>query len=72
VNTAAIWLAEVGIFVNDTPAISRSDLETAIASQDSIDTIRRRHRVTDRTVVVELHRHGLFADHRRRHLRSDA
>jgi hypothetical protein len=69
VNTAAVWLAQVGIFVNDTPALTRRDLKQAIADGDSIDQIRRRHAVADRTVLVELHRHGLFAEHRRHHLK---
>ncbi len=70
VNTAAVWLASIGIFRNDTPAISRADLEAAIVSGDSIAVIRRRHHVTGRTVVVELHRHGLVEAHRRRHMRK--
>jgi hypothetical protein len=69
VNTAAIWLAQVGIFVNDDSVIARKDLVDAIEAGDSIETIRRRHKVTSRTVVVELHRHALFNDHRRRHMR---
>jgi hypothetical protein len=68
VNTAAIWLARIGIFVSDVPAISRRDLLRAITNGDSLDVIRRRHGVTDRTVVVELHRQGFWEAHRRRHL----
>jgi hypothetical protein len=68
VNTAAIWLARIGVFVTDTPAISRTELLGAIERGDSIETIRRRHRVTGRTVVVELHRHGLHDAHHRRHM----
>ncbi len=68
VNTAAVWLAQVGIFRNDIPAISRRDLQQAISNGDSIDVIRRRHHVTDRTVVVELHRQGLVEAHKHRHI----
>ena len=68
VNTAAIWLARVGIFVSDVPAISKKDLVAAIQDGDSIDVIRRRHAVTGRTVIVELHRHGLHERHHRRHM----
>ena len=69
INTAAVWLAQIGIFLNDTPALSRRDLKQAIANGHSIDQIRRQHRVADRTVVVELHRHNLVEAHRRRHLK---
>jgi transposase-like protein len=71
VNTAAIWLAQVGIFVAETPVISKRDLVAAIERGDSIDVIRRRHHVTGRTVIVELHRHGLHERHRRRHMFRD-
>ncbi len=68
VNTAAIWLARVGIFVSDVPAISKRELIAAIHDGDSIDVIRRRHAVTSRTVIVELHRHALYEGHHRRHM----
>ena len=68
VNTAAIWLARVGVFLSDVPRISKSDLVAAIRRGESIDQIRRQHRVTARTVVVELYRHALFESHRRRHM----
>ena len=68
-TTASVWLARVGIFVNETPAISRPDLCNAIKTGDSVEVIRRRHRVTGSTVIIELHRHGLFTAHRRRHVR---
>jgi hypothetical protein len=71
VNTAAIWLARVGIFVSDVPAISKRDLVAAIEHGDSIDVIRRRHAVTARTVIVELHRHDLYERHHRRHMLAD-
>ncbi len=67
-NTAAIWLASVGVFVKDTPTISHRDLEQCVAEQLTIDEICERFHVTGRTVVVELHRHDLFERHRRRHL----
>ena len=68
INTAAIWLAQTGIFLSDAPAIEARDLKEAIRRGDSIDVIRRRHAVTDRTVVVELIRHGLHDAHRTRHM----
>ncbi len=68
VNTASIWLARIGIFLHQTPAIARPDLVAAIAAGESIAAIGRRHRVTGRTVVVELYRHELFDAHRRRHI----
>lgn len=68
VNTAAIWLARVGIFISNVPVISRADLLKAIERGEAVDVIRRRHRVTGRTVVVELHRHGLYEAHHRRHM----
>ena len=65
-NTAVIWLADVGIFVKDTPAISRSDLVAAIEAGRTIRQIAAEHRVTGRTVQVELRRFGLVEAHRRR------
>jgi len=69
VSTAAIWLARIGIFANELPAISRAELIAAIDRGDSVDAIRRKHRVTDRTVVVELLRHDLHEARKRRHMR---
>jgi hypothetical protein len=68
VNTTAIWLADIGIFVKDTPVISKRDLQSAIDGRMSIDDIRRQHHVTGRTVAVELRRHGLLDAHQKRHL----
>lgn len=68
VNAAAIWLAKIDIFVNDTPAICRRDLLATIAAGDSLETIRRRHHVTEQTVVIDLRRPDLFDAHRRRHI----
>ena len=68
VDTAAIWLARIGIFVSDDPAITHAELLAAIKRGESIDRIRRAHRVADRTVVIELLRHGLHDAHRRRHM----
>lgn len=65
-NTVAIWLADIGIFLNREPALSRPQLEQAIAEGLTIDEIRRRHHVADRTVNVELRRHGLLNAHRHR------
>ena len=47
------------------PAISRIELIAALNQGDSLDFFRRNHRVTDRTVVVELLRHGLHETHKR-------
>lgn len=69
VNTAAVWLADIGIFIKDTPVISRRDLRDAINKQQSIDDICHQHHVTGRTVAVELRRHGLPKAHKERHLR---
>ena len=69
VNTAAVWLADIDIFIQDAPVISRRDLQDAIDKRQSIDDIRRQHHVTGRTVAVELRRHGLLEAHKKRHLR---
>ena len=63
------WIAEIGIFIQDTPVISRRDLQAAIDKRQSIEDIRRQHHVTARTVAVELRRHGLLVAHKKRHLR---
>lgn len=65
-TTAAIWLADVGIFVRDSPAITRRDLLAAIEAGHTIREICVDHRVTDRTVQVELRRFGLVREHRHR------
>ena len=67
-STAAVWLAEVGIFAKDTPAISHAALSEAITNGRSLHDIAVEHRVALVTVRVELHRHDLFAAHRTRHL----
>lgn len=64
--TVVVWLADIGIFLNDTPAITRQHLEQAITEGLTIDQIRRRHHVADRTVKVELRRFGLVDTHRHR------
>jgi hypothetical protein len=69
VNTTAVWLADVGIFVKDTPAISRRDLLDAISKGHTIADICHDHHVTDRTVAVELRRQSLLEAHKKRHLR---
>jgi hypothetical protein len=68
VNTAAVWLADIGIFIKDTPVISRRDLQDAIDKRLSVADICRQHHVTGRTVAVELRRHGLVEAHKKRHL----
>jgi transposase len=72
VNTAAVWLARVGIFVSEVPAITRTDLMAAIERRESLKVIGRRHHVHSRTVIVELYRQGLFDDHRRRDVIDNA
>jgi len=66
VNTTAVWLADVGIFVNEVPAISRADMERHIAAGRTIAEIATAHRMTDRTVMVELRCHELVEAHRLR------
>jgi len=69
VNTAAIWLADISIFLKDVPVISQRDLQRAIDDRQSLKEICRQHHVTARTVTVELRRHGLLEAHKKRHLR---
>jgi hypothetical protein len=66
-TTAAAWLAEIGVFAEITPELSRSVLLDAIERQWPIARIATEHEVSAVTVRVELHRHGLFAMHRNRH-----
>lgn len=66
-TTAAVWLAEVGVFADTTPALPRSVLLEAIDGQWPISRIAAEHKVSVVTVRVELHRQGLFAAHRNRH-----
>jgi DNA-binding phage protein len=66
-NTAVVWLAEIGIFVDDAPALSKAVLLDAIARRESMAGIARKHSVSITTVRVELHRHGLHDQHRTRH-----
>ena len=71
-TTARVWLAAADCFVSDEPALTDRDLEAAIAAGHSLRIIGRSFRVTASTVLVELHRHGLFWQHRHRHLPVDA
>ena len=66
-TTAAVWLAEVGIFADTPPALSRAVLETAISDGWPLSKIAAEAAVSVRTVRVELHRHRLFDAHRTRH-----
>ena len=70
-TTAAVWLAEVGVFSDTTPALLRSDLHDAIEGQWPISRIAAGYEVSVVTVKVELHRHGLFEAHRNRHRTDD-
>lgn len=66
--TARVWLAEIGIFASSVAALSERELRQAITTQRSIRDIAELGHVSTSTVKVELHRHGLFDTHRRRHL----
>ena len=66
-TTAAVWLAEVGVFADTTPALSRPLLLDGIERQWPVSRIAAEYRVGVTTVLVELHRHGLFVAHRQRH-----
>jgi hypothetical protein len=65
---AAVWLAEIGIFVKSEPALSPKVVRAAIERNDSLAVIAAEHGWCANTVVVEMHRHGLFTEHRQRHL----
>lgn len=65
-TTTAVWLADVGVFLHDVPAISRRDIERHIDAGRTIAEIAAAHRVADRTVMIELRRHGLVDAHRLR------
>jgi len=69
-NTAAVWLAEIGVFAHLIPTIRKSDLVGAIERGWPLSRIAAEHGVSVTTVKVELHRHGLFVAHRRRHRRA--
>lgn len=66
-NTAAVWLAEVGVFVSDEPALSRRALTVAVDRGLTLSAIAHAHHVSVMTVLVDLHRHQLFDAHRTRH-----
>jgi hypothetical protein len=51
---AEVWLAEVGIFTRDVPAIPPDVLQTAVRAGESVRTIARRHMLDPRVVRVEL------------------
>lgn len=66
-STAAVWLAEIDLFVDDTPRLGRRDMVQAIAQGWPLARIANEHRVSITTVRVDLHRHQLFDVHRVRH-----
>lgn len=68
-NTAAVWLAEVGVFVSDEPTLSRRAMTLAVNRGLTLSAIAHAHHVSVRTVLVDLHRHQLFDAHRTRHRR---
>jgi hypothetical protein len=55
-GSAEVWLAEVGIFTRDVPAIPPDVLRRAIGAGESVRTIARRHMLDPRVVRVELRR----------------
>jgi hypothetical protein len=69
-TTAAVWLAEIGVFAETTPTLLRKVLLDGIERQWPVSRIATEYQVSVTTVRVELHRHGLFVAHRQRH-RSD-
>jgi hypothetical protein len=66
-TTAAVWLAEAGIFADTPPALSRITLQDAISDGWPLSKIAAETGVSVMTVRVELHRHQLFDAHRTRH-----
>jgi len=66
-TTAAVWLAEAGIFADTPPALSRTTLQAAIGDGWPLSKIAAEAAVSVITVRVELHRHHLFDAHRTRH-----
>jgi hypothetical protein len=49
-----VWLAEVGIFTRNVPAIPPEMLRTAVRAGASVRTIARRHMVDPRVVRIEI------------------
>lgn len=68
-TTASVWLAEIDVFVDDTPKLSRTELVGAIEQQQSLRDIAAKFGVAVTTVRVELLRHRLLEKHRHRHRR---
>lgn len=68
-TTAAVWLAEIGTFAEETSQLGRAELLEAIRQHKSLRDIAGELRVSVTTVRVELHRHGLYEAHRLRHRR---
>lgn len=66
-STAAVWLAEAGIFADPIPKLSRRDLLNAIGIGWPLTRIAAEHGVSVTAVRIELHRHNLFEAHRTRH-----
>ena len=66
-TTAAVWLAEIGVFAHTTPALPRSVLLDSIERQWPVPRIATENQVSVRTVRIELHRHELFVALRQRH-----
>lgn len=68
-TTASVWLAEIGVFSDDKPKLSRTELVAAIEQQQSLKDIAAKFGMAVTTVRVELLRHRLFESHRQRHSR---
>jgi hypothetical protein len=68
-TTASVWLAEIGVFADGSPKLSRTELLAAIEQQQSMRDIAAEFAVAVATVRIELHRHELFEMHRQRHRR---
>jgi transposase len=66
-TTAAVWLAEIGVFADTTPVLSRRVLLDAIELSWPMSLTAEECAVSATTVRIELHRHGLFDAHRLGH-----
>ena len=66
-TTAAVWLAEVGVFADTTRSLSRSVLLDGVEQHWPVSRIAAEYRVGVTTVLIKLHRHGQFLAHRQRH-----
>jgi hypothetical protein len=63
---ATVWLADVGSFLHDVPAISKTRSACGDRHGQSIDEIAAAHHLATRAVMIELRRHGLVEQHKHR------